>query len=218
MNGSPGRWFARKTDIPSGQSKTALASENTIIHATDPRFGVVLKRSTRSVPPLREPSGGRGDRDERDQSNIADVVRCARRGRHDHRLRQLHAGTANVASHSVPTASSAASASALATASSSSPNARNPASIGSMIPRTDLDGEVYGFVRAVDPAAALITLDKIDGFTGAAAQQACAADVPRAPGRANRDPPNYYRNVNPAVRVVAVSPQETITTLDGTAR
>src|SRR6478736_2020923 len=43
-------------------------------------------------------------------------------------------------------------------------------------PATDLSGEVYGFVTAVDPARSELTLDKIDWFTGDAARQACAQD------------------------------------------
>ena len=81
-------------------------------------------------------------------------------------------------------------------------------------PPTDLAGEVYGFITAVDVAKSQITLDKVDWFTGAAAQQACAADgVTRTDN--NWCTGYYYRNVNPALRVVAVSPGAAISTLDG---
>ena len=81
-------------------------------------------------------------------------------------------------------------------------------------PPTDLAGEVYGFITAVDVAKSQITLDKVDWFTGAAAQQACAADgVTRTDN--NWCSGYYYRNVNPALRVVAVGPGATISTLDG---
>jgi hypothetical protein len=75
---------------------------------------------------------------------------------------------------------------------------------------------VYGFVTAVDVGKSQITLDKIDWFTGAAAQQACAED-----GETRTDnnwcSGYYYRNVNPLLRVVTVSPTATIRTLaDGT--
>ena len=89
-------------------------------------------------------------------------------------------------------------------------------SAGPVIPPTDLTGEVYGFVTAVDVGKSEITLDKIDWFNGAAAQQACAED-----GETRTDnnwcTGYYYRNVNPALRVVAVSPTAVIRTLaDGT--
>ena len=81
-------------------------------------------------------------------------------------------------------------------------------------PPTDLAGEVYGFITAVDVAKSQITLDKVDWFTGAAAQQACAADgVTRTDN--NWCTGYYYRNVNPALRVVAFSPGAAISTLDG---
>jgi hypothetical protein len=81
-------------------------------------------------------------------------------------------------------------------------------------PATDLSGEVYGFVTAVDLAASEITLDKIDWFTGAAAQQACAEDGVTDKSN-NQCVGYYYRNNNPTLRVVAVSPQAFITTLEG---
>ena len=82
------------------------------------------------------------------------------------------------------------------------------------VPPTDLAGEVYGFVTAVDLAKSQITLDKVDWFTGAAAQQACAEDGVTSTDN-NWCTGYYYRNVNPALRIVAVSPQATISTLDG---
>lgn len=81
-------------------------------------------------------------------------------------------------------------------------------------PPTDLSGENFGFVTAVDVAASQITLDRISWFTGADAVQACADD-----GVTVRDnnwcTGYYYRNNNPALRVVSVSAQAKITTLDG---
>jgi hypothetical protein len=79
-------------------------------------------------------------------------------------------------------------------------------------PPTDLSGEVYGFVKKVDVDNSEITLDKIDWFTGAAAAAACAEDGITSTDN-NRCTGYYYRNVNPALRVVGVSPQATITTL-----
>ncbi len=79
-------------------------------------------------------------------------------------------------------------------------------------PSTDLSGEVYGFVKGVDVGASEITLDKIDWFTGAAAAAACAEDGITSTDN-NRCTGYYYRNVNPALRVVGVSPRATITTL-----
>ncbi len=82
---------------------------------------------------------------------------------------------------------------------------------------TDLSGEVYGFVTAVDPARSELTVDKIDWFTGAAAQQACAQDGVTGTDN-NRCSGWYYRNVNPALRVVAVAPDAAISTLNGGTR
>jgi hypothetical protein len=81
-------------------------------------------------------------------------------------------------------------------------------------PATDLSGEVYGFLTAVDPARSEVTLDKIDWFTGAAAQQACAEDGVTGTDN-NRCIGWYYRNKNPALRVVAVAPDAAISTLNG---
>jgi len=89
-----------------------------------------------------------------------------------------------------------------------------PVTSPSTSPATDLDGDVYGFIRAVDPQTREITLDKIDYFTGAAAQQACAEDGVQSQGD-NWCTGYYYRNVNPTLRVVAVSPDATIVTLNG---
>jgi hypothetical protein len=80
------------------------------------------------------------------------------------------------------------------------------------VPTTDLSGEVHGFVTAVDIAGRRITVDKVDWFTGAAAQQACAEDGITSTDD-NRCTGYYYRNVNPMLRVVAVGPQATVTTL-----
>lgn len=82
------------------------------------------------------------------------------------------------------------------------------------VPPTDLAGEVHGFVTAVDVTTSQITLDKVDWFTGVAAQQACAQDGVTQTDN-NWCTGYYYRNVNPALRVVAVSPQATISTLQG---
>ncbi len=83
-----------------------------------------------------------------------------------------------------------------------------------MLP-TDLSGEVYGYIRAVDVPQSQLTLDKIDWFTGAAARQACIEDgVPLEMGD-NWCTGYYFRNVNPALRVVTISPEVVVTTLDG---
>ena len=82
---------------------------------------------------------------------------------------------------------------------------------------TDLNGQVYGFIRAVDVARSELTLDKVDWFTGADAEHACAVDG--VPDQARLDgwcSVYYFRNVNPKLRVVAVSPDARITKLQGT--
>jgi len=59
--------------------------------------------------------------------------------------------------------------------------------------------------------------DKVDWFSGAAAEQACAEDA--VPQDAHLDgwcSVYYYRNVNPMLRDVSVSPDAVITTLQGT--
>ena len=114
------------------------------------------------------------------------------------------------AASTVTTTVTAAPSTAAATSSSVPP----PTATAPVGPPTDLDGEVYGFVTAVDLAASQITLDKIDWFTGAAAQQACAEDGVTDTSN-NQCTGHYFRNNNPALRVVAVSPQASITTLDG---
>lgn len=79
---------------------------------------------------------------------------------------------------------------------------------------TDLTGDVYGKIVAVDPGQSQITLDKFDWFTGDAARQACDED-----GVQERDngwcTDYYYRNRNPQLRVVTVSPDATVVTLAG---
>jgi hypothetical protein len=83
-------------------------------------------------------------------------------------------------------------------------------------PPTDLAGEVHGFITDVDVAGATLTVDKIDWFTGAAAQQACAEDGVTDTSN-NWCSGYYWRSRNPALRTVAVSPDATITVLDGSA-
>lgn len=83
-------------------------------------------------------------------------------------------------------------------------------------PATDLSGEQYGFVTAVDVAGGTLTLDRIAYFTGADAQKACAEDGVTDTSN-NWCTGYYWRNNNPALRTVAVSPDATITVLDGSA-
>lgn len=83
-------------------------------------------------------------------------------------------------------------------------------------PPTDLAGTEYGFVTAVDVAAGTLTLDRIAWFTGADAQKACAEDGVTDTSN-NWCTGYYWRNQNPALRTVAVSPDATITVLDGAA-
>jgi hypothetical protein len=81
---------------------------------------------------------------------------------------------------------------------------------------TDLSGVVYGYVKTVDLAESTLTFDKVDWFTGADAEQACQADAVPQEARVDEWCSSYYfRNVNPALRVLTVSPQVTVTTLDG---
>ncbi len=97
------------------------------------------------------------------------------------------------------------------------PSAQEPVPAGPDVLPTDLSGEVYGFIRAVDVDQSQLTLDKVDWFSGAAAEQACAADA--VPQDAHLDgwcSVYYYRNVNPKLRDVSVSPDAVITTLQGT--
>jgi len=99
--------------------------------------------------------------------------------------------------------------------SSDKPGSQQPGPTGPAVLPTDLSGEVYGYVRAVDVQQSQLTLDKIDWFTGAAARQACIEDgVPLDMGD-NWCTGYYFRNVNPALRVVTVSPAAVVTTLDG---
>jgi hypothetical protein len=99
---------------------------------------------------------------------------------------------------------------------SDEPNSQQPRPSGPAVLPTDLSGEVYGYIRAVDVAQSQLTLDKIDWFTGAAAEQACAEDAVPQEARVNEWCGMYYfRNVNPALRVVTVSPDAVITTLEG---
>jgi hypothetical protein len=96
------------------------------------------------------------------------------------------------------------------------PDSSVSASTGNGSLPTDLSGAVYGFVKAVDVSGDQLTVDKVDWFTGAAAEQACAEDNVPAEAHLNGWCSMYYfRNVNPALRVVSVSPSVTVTTLDG---
>lgn len=100
--------------------------------------------------------------------------------------------------------------------SSQEPSSQEPGQTGPTVLPTDLRGEVYGYIRAVDVDQWQLTLDKIDWFTGAAAEQACAEDAVPQEARLNEWCGMYYfRNVNPALRVVTVSPDAVITTLEG---
>jgi hypothetical protein len=81
---------------------------------------------------------------------------------------------------------------------------------------TDLSGVVYGFVRGVDVPESQLTFDKVDWFTGAAAQQACDEDGVGQDARVDEWCSMYYfRNVNPTLRVVTVGPHVAVTTLEG---
>ena len=98
------------------------------------------------------------------------------------------------------------------------PTSQEPSSeepTGPAVLPTDLSGEVYGYIRGVDVDQSQLTLDKIDWFTGAAARQACIEDgVPLDMGD-NWCTGYYFRNVNPALRVVTVSSDAFIRTLVG---
>jgi hypothetical protein len=77
---------------------------------------------------------------------------------------------------------------------------------------------VHGFIKSVDVQKTQLTVDKVDWFTGEDAEHACDADGVPHEGRVNEWCSMYYfRNVNPALRVVTVSPQVAVTTLDGNA-
>jgi hypothetical protein len=92
-----------------------------------------------------------------------------------------------------------------------------PVTTAPAVPPTDLAGEVYGFITAVDVAAGTVTLDKIDWFTGAAAQRACAEDGVTDTNN-NRCTGWYFRNRNTALRQVPVAPTASITVLAGGVR
>jgi len=96
----------------------------------------------------------------------------------------------------------------------SQPESSQPGPAQSGPAPADLSGEVYGFVRSVDVGTSQLTLDKVDWFTGDAAQAACTQD-----GVQEHDngwcTGYYYRNVNPALRTVPISSQATITILSG---
>ena len=97
------------------------------------------------------------------------------------------------------------------------PSSQAPEPTGPTVLPTDLSGEVYGFIRGVDVAQSQLTLDKVDWFRGADAEQACAVDgVPDGRRLDGWCSVYYYRNVNPKLRVVSVSPDAAITTLAGT--
>lgn len=96
------------------------------------------------------------------------------------------------------------------------PVTATPASTAPAVPPTDLAGEVRGFITAVDVAGGTLTVDKIDWFTGADAQRACAADGVTDTSN-NWCTGYYWRNRNPALRTVAISPDAAITVLDGAA-
>lgn len=96
------------------------------------------------------------------------------------------------------------------------PSSTEPAPPGPTVLPTDLNGEVYGYVRAVDVSQSQLTLDKVDWFTDAAAEKACAADGVPEESHLNGWCSIYYlRNLNPALRVVPVSPHVAVTTLNG---
>jgi|GEM_PF-1015593 len=99
---------------------------------------------------------------------------------------------------------------------SQEPSSQQPGQTEPTVLPTDLSGEVYGFIRAVDVDQSQLTLDKIDWFTGAAAEQACTDDaVPQEEHLNGWCSIYYFRNVNPKLRVVSVSPDAVITTLEG---
>jgi hypothetical protein len=100
--------------------------------------------------------------------------------------------------------------------SSQEPSSQDPVPTGPAVLPTDLSGEVYGYIRGVDVDQSQLTLDKIDWFSGAEAEQACAEDaVPQEEHLNEWCSMYYFRNVNPKLRVVSVSPDAVITTLEG---
>jgi hypothetical protein len=133
---------------------------------------------------------------------------------------------ASVSSSATPASSSVSAASpppvtttATPTPTTRAPSTETPATTGTAPteastsgPTTDLAGEVYGRIVAVDPATSEITLDKVDWFTGPAAEQACDEDgvTERNNGRCTI---YYFRNRNPMLRVLTVSPDATVVTL-----
>jgi hypothetical protein len=101
--------------------------------------------------------------------------------------------------------------------SSQEPSSQDPAPTGPVVQPTDLSGEVYGFIRAVDVARSELTLDKVDWFWGADAERACAVDSVSDEAHLNGWCSVYYfRNVNRKLRVVSVSPDAVITILEPT--
>lgn len=101
--------------------------------------------------------------------------------------------------------------------SSQEPSSQDAAPIGPAVQPTDLSGEVYGFIRAVDVARSELTLDKVDWFWGADAEQACAVDRVSDEALLNGWCSVYYfRNVNSKLRVVSVSPDAVMTILEPT--
>jgi hypothetical protein len=102
------------------------------------------------------------------------------------------------------------------TVSTAAPPPTSPATTAPALPPTDLAGEVHGFLTAIDVAGRTVTLDRIDWFTGADARRACAEDGVTDTSN-NWCTGYYWRNRNPTLRTVAVSPDATITVLDGSA-
>jgi hypothetical protein len=121
-----------------------------------------------------------------------------------------------------PTTSSAAesltiTATTLVPTSTTTPSSQDPEPAGTGAVPTDLSGEIYGYIQAVDLPGSQLTVDKVDWFTGSAAEQACAEDgVPPGMHLDGWCSMYYFRNVNPALRFVSVSPSVAVTTLDGT--
>ncbi|WP_420122524.1 hypothetical protein [Nakamurella sp.] len=143
-------------------------------------------------------------------------------------LGALMLSAVGVAACGTPTAGSAtANPSAAIPSPSPSASASRPSAVvttltvtavttASAPPATDLTGEQYGFITAVDVAAGTVSLDRIAYFTGADAQKACAEDGVTDTSN-NWCTGYYWRNNNPALRTLAVSPDATITVLDGSA-
>ena len=77
---------------------------------------------------------------------------------------------------------------------------------------TDLTGETYGYITTVDLERSTVTIDKVDYFSGAAAVQACAEDGVTETNN-NWCTERYWRNNNPMLREVSVSPDATIVIL-----